>query len=93
MTHKERLAIYKKMLRLLKRPLPNQKIGFCTYLLTYLDDSNIKDFPELMAYRPKKNYGYMQFGRLIRTAYWWSPYRREKRIQILEEIIASMSKK
>ena len=81
------------MLTYLKRSFPDCRIGFCTYLLSYLDDSNIKYFPELMTYRPKKLYRYKRFGSLTVTAYWWSPYNRKKRIQILEEIIAIMSKK
>lgn len=93
MTHKKRLAIYKKMLRFLKRSLPAFRLGFCSYLLIYLVDSKIQEFPELMAYKPKKNYRHKRFGRFEITSYWWSPYNRKKRIQILEEIITSMSKK
>ena len=48
------------------------------------------EFPELMKYKPKKLYRNTSGEK---TSYWWSPYRREKRIQVLEEIITSMSKK
>lgn len=38
--------------------------------------------PELYAYKPKKFYRY--------GTYWWSPYTKTKRIEVLKEIIASM---
>lgn len=92
-TKKQRLDIYIRMLERLNQSTHPSLMCYC-YLLSRLLPTfiEIKDFPELMAYKPKTYYGNRKAGFYRHTRYWWSPHNYKKRIQVLEEIINNMKK-
>jgi hypothetical protein len=92
LTPKERLEIYKKMLVYLKEDRQHslkhnyELYGLCWALnvCTY-DHHNIKNFPELMAIRPRKTFD---------EDYWWTTDPNSTtRIDMIQEIIERMEKK
>lgn len=58
---------------------PNAEVNRIHSSNTYI---SLKILPELWARKPKRTYKY--------SRWWWDPENKRKRIQILEEIIASM---
>lgn len=92
MTKKERLQVYKDILDQFKTLNSNR--GFCTGIIRAKSRINltistdIEEYPELMAYKPKK---YYIDKNKFHTSYWWSPNNTKHRIEVLEKIIKSMS--
>jgi hypothetical protein len=74
--------------------LPGSRGGFCRLIDTVTNriDLGIDCFPELMKYKPKRNYRVtieMADGstKLTYTGYWWSPKNRERRALVLKKIL------
>lgn len=94
-TPDDRKHVYQEMLDLYKSNKNKDNLilsicyGFC-YALTSITGMHpyyvIKQFPELMLYKPKHNY----YDGSINTGFWWSKHSPKKRIQVLEEIISKM---
>lgn len=84
MEKKERLTIYKEMLRFAEKTMWYSKRGLC-YLVSVATNGMvmITDLPELMAQRPPSHE--MHIG-----VYWWNKYDIWKRRRILRYVIKSI---
>lgn len=91
---KERHSVYIGMLRMYKRRVNNDsQYGFCAALWDYMDETlldevNMKDLIELMAYKPKTVF-YDLIGEIVfdDCQFWFPIEETALRIKILEECI------
>jgi hypothetical protein len=87
----QRLRLYRSLLKLYRSGYDDGLCLAISKLSRKLPTKNLVDFPELLEQRPRQFYRKMYNGDRIRTGYWWAPTNRQKRIEVLEKAIATLS--
>jgi hypothetical protein len=86
-----RLKLYRSLLKLYRSGYDD---GLCFAIAKSsrkVPAKNIREFPELIKQKPRENYRQPYNGRRYRTRYWWAPTNRQKRIEVLEKAIATLT--